>query len=347
MLKNSLQRKTDFLLYQILAIGFGFLALLTTLAFYIYPNILLLARSLLHKLETTCGCQKHFAFLNHPFISSFYIIAGGVIVFFLAYITFKAVRLRRSTNRFIKENLDKSKQSISPKLQKVVQVAGLKNRVIEIDRQGPVVFCFGFLKPKICISKSFVQRLSSAELLAVLLHEQQHILVREPIRLFFIKIVGSMLFFLPQVKALIKQYLTFSELAADEQATNGFSNKTPLARALYKTIQWQQQLIMRDNLALSFFQAITAERVNILTDENYEPKYRVFGFGLLILVAFLSAAFVFSVFLTNNRSVIDYSSEICLFTPTERVQQCVMTQENNYCIMDYGLDYGVESYICG
>lgn len=150
-----------------------------------------------------------------------------------------------------------------------------------------------------CVSNSLVKILSKDELKAVLLHEHSHMIAKEPMKLFIIKFFYNVFFFLPGIKTYVNKYITFSELAADERATNNFADRAKLAGAIFKISQEEERYLLRSELALSFFTSTIAERVNKLSDDNYVPNFRILDkeflfrlcsviFIMLFVVMFLS-----------------------------------------------------------
>ena len=135
---------------------------------------------------------------------------------------------------------------------KISRELGIADRVAENESKEPIVFCYGYRRPKICISSTLISRLSESELTAVLAHEKFHMQAREPVKLLIVRIISLLFFFAPGVKLLAGKYVTFSELAADEAATAGFTNKIPLAQALHKIIGWEQKRALGRMFALSF-----------------------------------------------------------------------------------------------
>ncbi|HSR89650.1 MAG TPA: M56 family metallopeptidase [Candidatus Udaeobacter sp.] len=276
MRSGILNKKTNFIFIGLSAIS---LVLLTGLGwagikFYQYFNFIL--NSVLGKIQTTCSCQAPISFTNHPYaITAIFIAALGLTITISLFIN-KTFRIYLQTKRFIKK-YTKHGSLNSEKLNRIIAEINLNNKVLEIETEEPMVFCYGFINPRICISSAIIKSLSYAELKAVLRHEQHHLKSSEPIKLFIIKIINNILFFIPGIKNLTKQYAIFSELSADEAATDNFKNKIPLARALNKILDQKENMLIQQGLAVSFFSQIIEERVNKLTDNNYIPELK-FGF---------------------------------------------------------------------
>lgn len=335
----NLPKKANTIFYQIIGIGISFFAVLIFLGIRLYPQLLLVKQSLLNKLESICGCTNHFTFASHPFIFISFIGLGLAFLGFLSFIIFRVMKLRNSTNKFIKSNLKNKKQNISPKLKKVAQQLELENQIIEVNDEKPVIFCFGIIRPQICVSSGLIRRLQKKELIAVLLHEQHHLVVREPMKLFVIKLIDKILFFGPGLSALSKKYLTYSELSADQQATNNFQDKVPLAQSLCKIIKWEERLAIKDNLALPFFGAVVEERVNKLADNNYTPKFKVLTakLGIGIFVILLSVFFLNILFASSQSVMLDHDSAMCHQAKSNPADQCQMMDEAS-CTMSYSLE---------
>lgn len=348
-MKNNFQNKANYIFWQILSIGLFFLIIALFLGILIYPKLFLIAKSTLIKLETACGCTNNFSFINNPFIFSVLILTGLVLTLFLTFSFIKLIRFRWATNRFIQSAIKDRKNVFSSKLKEVIKGLKLKIRIIETKSKNPVVFCFGFFRPKICLSQGLIKRLSKSELRAVLLHEQHHALVYEPIKLFIVKLFEKILFFVPGIKILVKQYVAYCEIAADECATHGFSQKIPLASALNKMINWEKQILLRNSLAISFFTSIIGERANKLADDTYAPRFKLFTkrflFGGIIILAIV---FFLGYFLFSSEEVFAiHEVNGCLLTHQEVninvSAKCNMASSGSSCS---GISYTDTNILC-
>lgn len=337
-MSRNLQKKANLIFYQILGIALIFLIAFLFLIINIYPKILILGKSALGKLEMICGCKDHLSITSHPFIFALLFLTVLSILTFSTFIIVKIIKLRRATSLFIKINLQNKKRDISPKLRIVAKSLGLENKFVEIHEEKPIIFCFGLFKPKICISSGLIRKLHIFELRAVLLHERHHLFVNEPIKLFLVKIIEKILFFLPISKVLSKYYLLFSELSADEEAIVDLQNKDPLIRALYKIIKSKERLILNKNLPLSFFSTITGERISKLVDDKYNPHLRFYIPRLIISIALLFFIIISSGIFVNSSKLISSHNETnnCPSMVAEDYSaQCQMLRKEPVCKMDY------------
>ena len=96
------------------------------------------------------------------------------------------------------------------------EVAGVPVSLIEDPRSH--AFCAGYLRPRIYLSSGARERLSSAELCAVVAHERHHLRRRDPLRILLARVLADALFFMPVLRSLVDRYRGLSELAADDEA---------------------------------------------------------------------------------------------------------------------------------
>jgi Zn-dependent protease with chaperone function len=136
-----------------------------------------------------------------------------------------------------------------------------------VEAVAPLAFCAGWLRPRVYVSTGALERLSAAELGAVVAHEQHHRALRDPLRLAVGRVLSQALFFLPVLSPLHARYGDVAELHADRAAvaTGGVA---PLASAM-----------------LSFDGGIAPERVDSLLGRT--PEWRLpwlpLGFGVAAL----------------------------------------------------------------
>ncbi len=123
-----------------------------------------------------------------------------------------------------------------PKVSRSATKLGIASRVVLVSSADPYAFCYGLLRPRICVTTALVRRLTQLELEAVLLHERYHLEQRDPLKVAVGRVVITGLFFLPVLKGLFDRYLLAKELAADDQAVRGQGGRRSLASALEKLL---------------------------------------------------------------------------------------------------------------
>jgi len=109
------------------------------------------------------------------------------------------------------------------------------SRVLIIQTEEPLAFCFGFLKPQICLSTGLIKMLSPSQLQAVLCHEDYHRRHFDPLRILVIKSISKALFFLPFVREWCRIFEIKLELDADRYAVQQTS-RPALAGALHRLL---------------------------------------------------------------------------------------------------------------
>jgi hypothetical protein len=97
---------------------------------------------------------------------------------------------------------------------------------------APHAFCAGYLRPSIYVSTGALAVLSDDELAAVLVHEDHHRTLRDPLRLASSRILSQALFFLPALPSLGDRYSDLAEERADAAAVRAAGETGPLAAAL-------------------------------------------------------------------------------------------------------------------
>lgn len=121
-------------------------------------------------------------------------------------------------------------------LDKLSAALSLRGRIDLAQRPDPVAFCYGWLKPRICVSAGMLARLDRQELQALLLHEQYHLLHRDPLKTAMSRVLAGAFFFLPLMRGLQQQYMVAKEIEADRHVINSQGSDRPLLRALYKLL---------------------------------------------------------------------------------------------------------------
>lgn len=254
------------------------------------------------KLKSACDCTEHLSFSMHPFIISIFLILGLGLFSGAGLLIYKTIKFKKLNHKFVRAHLKRARPALRASLRKIVDELGLAGKVVEIREQSPTVFCYGFFQAKICVSDGLISALSEEELRAVLRHERRHLLNHDPLKLFCLKLGEKFFFFVPGFKILIRQYITYSEIAADEEVDVGDNAKISLAGALFKIINQEEQTMLRNGLALSFFSSVIEERVNRLSDASYAPVFKIFNRRFFAGIAVLAAVLLSILILFKDSS---------------------------------------------
>jgi len=139
------------------------------------------------------------------------------------------------THIFLRKLLVK-KIPVSPVIVKILETLKLTNKVILVKDDNLFSFCCGIFSPSIVVSTGLVKSLTTEELEAVLLHEQSHLIRRDPAKVLLGKTFSAMFFFLPIFRELHKDAEAVNELLADQWAIRRQENSSFLRSALKKIL---------------------------------------------------------------------------------------------------------------
>jgi Zn-dependent protease with chaperone function len=147
----------------------------------------------------------------------------------------------------------------------------------------PQAFCAGLLRPRVYVSTGAVEHLGRDELEAVLAHEAHHARYRDPLRVFFARVLSDSLFFLPVLRCLADRYAALAEVAADAAAVRRHRGDTrPLAAALLAFEERADPAVV----------AIAPERVDHLLGERprWELPVALLAWATVVVAAVLVVA---------------------------------------------------------
>lgn len=159
----------------------------------------------------------------------FAVLAGGVAggtTFFSQW---------RRTERFVRRLLVQRAVERAT-LERLAGRIGLAGRVDLVQSDEPRCFCYGLVRPRVCITTRLVQMLDRSELEAVLRHEAYHLRNYDPLRILLGRALVSAFFFVPALRDLFAHYELHVELIADRQAVRQMRGPGSLAAALDKLL---------------------------------------------------------------------------------------------------------------
>lgn len=198
-----------------------------------------------------------------------------------------AIQLSK-THLFIRKTL-KDKVIAPEKVTKIAILLGVVNNIDVVKNESLSSFCYGLIKPRICLSLKLVKILNERELRAVLIHESYHLKNRDPLKILLSQIAVSMFFFVPTLKDIHNYYALSKEVAADQLAIQAKSIKD-LKSALTKVLLNPSSILTG---VASFGSDDLEQRINILTNTrknslktspwNLLASFIVFIFALIIL----------------------------------------------------------------
>ena len=93
-------------------------------------------------------------------------------------------------------------------------------------------FTTGWWRPRVFVARDLPERLTAHELEAVLAHEAAHVRRRDPLRLFLMRTLATVLFWLPALARLVADLADEWEISADDDAAR--THALPLASAILR-----------------------------------------------------------------------------------------------------------------
>lgn len=156
-------------------------------------------------------------------------LAGSI----LSLASLSMIRQWQATRRLL-TRLASYRVPVPPRLARIAREVGLEDRVDCISGLITTPFCYGFIRPRVCVPATLLPMLDDSELRAVLRHEAYHAQSRDPLKVWLSRALARGLCFLPLAGDLRDSYLAAKEVAADETAT--FADELSLASALVKML---------------------------------------------------------------------------------------------------------------
>jgi TonB family protein len=123
------------------------------------------------------------------------------------------------------------------RLGRVVEQAGVEASDFRWTDGEAVPAVHGLLRPRIVIPLDIARGLEDVELRGVLIHEQEHLRRRDPLRYAFLGVVHSVFWFYPPVWWLARRIRETTELACDEAVVRGGISPRIYCRSLARALQ--------------------------------------------------------------------------------------------------------------
>ncbi len=267
--------------------------------------------------------------LNHVSLSiphEFSIVVIVSIIFLLSLGLFSFFIQLYQTHLYT-NNLLAKRAKLPSKLLETISGLDISNRLDLIDSKSLLSFCYGIVRPRICVSSGLIEALSKQELIAVLLHEKYHMKSFDPLKILLSRSLSISFFFLPILSDLEYRYFLSKELSSDYFVFKEMGEVRYLKSALAKVLL--SPMLSIEGLISFADKPTLEERIQILTGKQ-ELKYPTPPFinvalslSILLLSLILLKAPVYS---TANASG-NHSYVVC-----SQGKDCVTScyEEKNY-----------------
>lgn len=110
-------------------------------------------------------------------------------------------------------------------------------RIVVIRDDAFIAMTMGLIRPTIIISSGLLKMFSERETEAILLHELHHCRTYDPLKLFIVTLILDGMGYVPIIRALVRYYKTWSELAADRFAMEQMGSVYELGNVLLRLSQ--------------------------------------------------------------------------------------------------------------
>lgn len=223
-------------------------------------------------------------------------LVGFLVSLMLVSGLLTAWKLWRATQRLM-QTMQTARLPLPPVVARLAVRLNLVDSLVVVPNRAPFSFCYGFRRPRICLSLGLIELLTEAELEAVLWHEAYHLYRREPLRMAMAIGLSRFFFFIPLLAELRDHYLAEKELAADTAAV-AHTSQAALAGALHKLITIKEPFVLSP-LAAAAGLSVTVRRIDRLmassVGSTWTPSRRsiwstltIFTVGCLLMVIGLS-----------------------------------------------------------
>lgn len=207
------------------------------------------------------------------------------INFFISFLTLGAIgtiiaayEIYNST-KHVRMLLSLGTSEVPRRIKRIFTSLDLADRVVVVDTKKIAIFCFGFLRPRICISRGAINILAQGELRAAVLHEAHHCRMYDPLRILIMRALSQALFFLPIVGEWAQGYEIDLELRADKFAIK-HAGKLVLARAIHCLTQVSSSGLSKPSGAIIAGITGGSARVAELLGDARQPRPRFSPHGL-------------------------------------------------------------------
>lgn len=218
---------------QFLLAGLAWAGLLVVLAVHLTSTVVPPA---LAACRQACSNQPFLIGLLHALPHAGSILLSLAVLAALVWVGFSTARQVLLSRRALR-GLRRLARPLPKIMRRVAASVGVGEAVLYIHDPRPLAFCCGLWRPRIVVSSGLVSLLTTQELKAVLQHERQHLIRRDPLRLTLLRAAAGAMFYVPLADDLRRRCEVSIELAAD-QAALASNSLRGLAGALLKSTRY-------------------------------------------------------------------------------------------------------------
>lgn len=146
----------------------------------------------------------------------------------IAATAISAVRLVHRTGRVTRRTTVTTPSALLAAADRV----GIAHRFQVFRDDSPLAYTAGLVRPQVWASTALARGLTADELDAVLWHEREHLLRRDPLRVLIVRVISSLFVIVPLVRVAALRFEVAKELDADRAAVRAQRGPAALAGAL-------------------------------------------------------------------------------------------------------------------
>jgi len=158
-----------------------------------------------------------------------------------------------------------------------------RNDIVVINSNELVALTFGFRNPFILLSTKLIEMLDQTELEAVIYHETSHQKYHDNLKIFVLKILSEVMWYIPLTKWSYKNYKILIELAADEYAITRMGTELGLGSALLKLIKTSLKT-KTHSLFVPFTDGALDYRIKQLIEPYYVLPFKIQTKSIIISI---------------------------------------------------------------
>lgn len=141
----------------------------------------------------------------------------------------------------------------------------LQGKIIIFNDPRLMAFCLGVFNPKIYMSNILLEKMTSSELEAIILHEKQHMVAKDNLLLLLLNLIRTAFFFFPVIGDFVDSIEIQKEISADQTVVKEMGKRISIISALRKVIESKPHFVY----ANAFSESLSIEpRIRSLVGKN-------------------------------------------------------------------------------
>ena len=158
-----------------------------------------------------------------------------------------------------------------------------RKKIVVINSNELVALTFGLRNPCILLSTTLIEMLESVELEAVIQHETAHQKFHHPLKVFLLKTISEVMWYIPLTQWAYKNYKIMIELVADEYAIKLMGTELGLGSALLKLVKTHLET-KTHSLLVPFADGTIDYRLKHLIEPYYALPFKLQTKSIIISV---------------------------------------------------------------